>query len=162
LRETLLLAGDPAGKNTNSARLTTPITPTFMPHSPENPAPNTTVLIAEDDPVFRRVLVAAVAQLGVQIETVGNGNEAYERIHRGGVDFLVLDHQMPLCSGIELLERMVSETSNEVRMPPTVLCTAKGFEIDGPALSKRFNLVGILHKPFSATQLGQLISQNLR
>ena len=132
-----------------------------MPHSPQKPAPNTTILIAEDDPVFRRVLAAAVAQMEVQIETVGNGNEAYERIQRGGIDFLVLDHQMPLCSGIELLERMASATS-EVKMPPTVLCTAKGYEIDGPALSKRFGLAGILHKPFSATQLGKLISQNLR
>jgi len=133
-----------------------------MQHSPPKPDPNTTVLIAEDDPVFRRVLAVAVAQLGVQIETVSDGNEAFERIQRGGVDFLVLDHQMPLCSGIELLERLASETSKEVRIPPTVLCTAKGFEIDGPALSKRFGLAGILHKPFSATQLGKLISQNLR
>lgn len=133
-----------------------------MPHPPENPDPNTTVLIAEDDPVFRRVLAASISQLGVRIEAVSNGKEAYERIQRGGVDFLVLDYQMPICSGMELLERLAPEQQNEYDMPPTILCTAKGFEIDGPALSKRFGLIGILHKPFSATQLGKLISENLR
>jgi CheY-like chemotaxis protein len=111
--------------------------------------------------VFRRVLAVAVAQLEVQIKTVGNGHEAYERTQRGSNDFLVLDRKMPLCSGIELLERMASATS-EVKIPPTILCTAKSYEIDGPALSKRFGLAGFLHKPFNATQPGKLISQNSR
>jgi len=132
-----------------------------MSELPENPAPCTRVLIAEDDPVFRRVLAAAISRIGVDTETVGNGDEAYERVQRGGVDFLVLDYQMPICSGIEFLERMATGKQNKHDLPPTILCTAKGFEIDGPALSERFGLVAILHKPFSATQLGTLISENL-
>ncbi len=132
-----------------------------MSELPENPDPGTRVLIAEDDPVFRRVLAAAISRIGVDTETVSNGNEAYERIQRGGVDFLVLDYQMPICSGIEFLERMATGKQNKHDLPPTILCTAKGFEIDGPALSERFGLVAILHKPFSATQLGTLISENL-
>jgi CheY-like chemotaxis protein len=130
-----------------------------MPHAPENPAATTTVLIAEDDPVFRRVLAAAVSRTGFQTEAVSNGKEAYERIRRGGIDFLVLDYQMPICSGIDLLERMATDKQH---LPPTILCTAKGFEIDEPALSERFGLVAVLHKPFRATQLGKLISDNLR
>jgi len=132
-----------------------------MSELPENPAPCTRVLIAEDDPVFRRVLAAAISRIGVDTETVSNGDEAYERVQRGGVDFLVLDYQMPICSGIEFLERMATGKQNKHDLPPTILCTAKGFEIDGPALSERFGLVAILHKPFSATQLGTLISENL-
>jgi CheY-like chemotaxis protein len=133
-----------------------------MSHSSENPAPAIKVLIAEDDPVFRRVLAAAISRTGVHTEAVSNGNEAYERIQRGGVDFLILDYQMPICSGIEFLERMATGKQNKHDLPPTILCTAKGFEIDGPALSERFGLVAILHKPFSATQLGKLIFENLR
>jgi CheY-like chemotaxis protein len=133
-----------------------------MSDLPQNPAPSTKVLIAEDDPVFRRVLAAAISRIGVHTEAVSNGVEAYERIQTGGIDFLVLDYQMPICSGIELLERMTTGKQNKYELPPTILCTAKGFEIDGPALSERFGLVAILHKPFSATQLGKLISENLR
>lgn len=133
-----------------------------MSHSSENPAPAIKVLIAEDDPVFRRVLAAAISRPGVHTEAVSNGNEAYERIQHGGVDFLVLDYQMPVCSGIEFLERMATGKQNKHDLPPTILCTTKGFEIDGPALTERFGLVAILHKPFSATQLGKLISENLR
>lgn len=69
-------------------------------------APNATVLIAEDDPVFRRVLGVAISKHGLKIESVGDGRAAYQRIQQGGIDFLVLDHQMPLCSGIELLEQL--------------------------------------------------------
>jgi len=56
---------------------------------------------------------------------------------------------------------MEAGNSDKAELPPTILCTAKGYEIDGPALTKRFGLVAILHKPFSSTQLGKLISQNL-
>lgn len=133
-----------------------------MPDLTENRKPATTVLIAEDDPVFRRVLIAAVSRTGLETEAVSNGEEAYERIQRGGVDFLVLDYQMPVRSGAELLEQMANETQHKYRLPPTILCTAKGFEIDGPALMDRYGLVAILHKPFSATQLAKLIFANLQ
>lgn len=68
---------------------------------------------------------------------------------------------MPRCTGIEVLERMEAGNSDKAELPPTILCTAKGYEIDGPALTKRLGLVAILHKPFSSTQLGKLIFQNL-
>ena len=118
---------------------------------------NATVLIAEDDPVFRRVLAVAIGQHGLKTEAVGDGQAAYQRIKQGGIDCLILDHQMPLCSGIELLERLSSQVEGACGIPPTILCTAKGLELDGPNLMERFPLIGILHKPFSPRQLGALI-----
>lgn len=132
-----------------------------MSHSREQSDPDTTVLIAEDDPVFRRLLSMAVDRLGVKVETACDGEEAYQRLQQGGITFLVLDHQIPRCTGIEVLERMEAGNSDKAELPPTILCTAKGYEIDGPALTKRLGLVAILHKPFSSTQLGKLIFQNL-
>ena len=122
---------------------------------------NATVLIAEDDPVFRRVLSVAMSKRGLKIETVGDGFAAYQRIQQGGIDFLVLDHQMPLCSGIELLEQLSTQREKGCAIPPTILCTAKGLELDGPDLMQRYQLVGILHKPFSPRQMGDLILKNL-
>ena len=66
-----------------------------MSDLPENPAPRTSVLIAEDKPVFRQLLAAAISRMGVDTETVSNGDKAYERAQRGGVDFLSLYYEMP-------------------------------------------------------------------
>ena len=119
-----------------------------------------TVLIAEDDPVFRRVLTFTVAKAGVQVEAVADGAAAYDRLVRGGIDFLVTDQQMPLCNGTELLQR-VKETAGML-LPPTILCTAKGLELDRQSLIETYDLVAVMHKPFSPRKLSELIRTRLR
>lgn len=119
----------------------------------------TTVLIAEDDPVFRRVMGFSIARTGLTVESVGNGLAAYERLCLGGIDFLVTDHQMPVCSGLELLERMRANTT--LQAPPTILCTAKGLELDSRGLECDFKLVAVMHKPFSPKKLSDLILKHV-
>ncbi len=119
-----------------------------------------TVLIAEDDPVFRRVMNFTIARCGLTVETASDGLAAYQRICGGGIDFLVTDHQMPLCTGLELLEML--ERNLDVVRPPVILCTAKGLELDSQHLQSRFALAAIMHKPFSPRRLSELILQHIR
>lgn len=114
-----------------------------------------TVLIVEDDPVFRRVMNFSIARCGFSVETASDGLAAYHRICQGGIDFLVTDHQMPVCSGLELLEMLDSDPN--VNRPPTVLCTAKGLELDSQGLQTQFALAAVMHKPFSPRKLSELI-----
>lgn len=124
-----------------------------MTHQP------TTVLIAEDDPVFRRVMTFSIARCGLTVEAVGNGAAAYERLIKGGIHFLVTDHQMPICSGLELLDKL--HANPEIQFPPAILCTAKGLELDSHGLQSRYNLVAVMHKPFSPRKLSELILQHI-
>lgn len=119
-----------------------------------------TVLIVEDDPVFRRVMNFTVARSGFSVETASDGLAAYQRICRGGIEFLVTDHQMPICSGLELLEKLEANTA--ITRPPTILCTAKGLELDSQGLQSRFGLVAVMHKPFSPRKLSELILDVVR
>lgn len=118
----------------------------------------TTVLIAEDDPVFRRVMNFSIARGGLQVEAVGDGEAAYQRLCQGGIDLMVTDHQMPICSGLELLERLLQNP--QVHFPPTVLCTAKGLELDSQGLEDKYNLIAVMHKPFSPRKLSELLQQH--
>lgn len=120
-----------------------------------NDMPN--VLIAEDEPVLRRVLQYTVARMGCSVEAVDNGGSALEKIERGGVDFLITDQEMPVCTGIELLQRIQSR--NDLSMPPTILCTARAFEFDRQQISQTYQLLAILNKPFSPRRLCELIAQ---
>ncbi len=120
----------------------------------------TTILIAEDDPVFRRVMGFSISRVGLTVESVSNGQAAYDRLCQGGIDFLVTDHQMPVCSGLELLEKL--SANSQVDRPPTILCTAKGLELDGQGLQDQYELVAVMHKPFSPRKLSELILQHVR
>ncbi|MEM9586419.1 MAG: response regulator [Planctomycetota bacterium] len=117
------------------------------------------VLIAEDDPVFRRVITFTVAKRGFQVEALSDGRQAWDRLQKGGIDFLVTDHQMPYLSGVELLEKCLR--ADDVAVPPAILCTAKGLELDAAGLISRYNLVEVLHKPFSPRKLSDLIAKSL-
>lgn len=117
----------------------------------------TTVLIAEDDPVFRRVMSFSIARSGLTVESVADGAAAYERLCHGGIHFLVTDHQMPVCSGLELLEKLAA--NKQACFPPTILCTAKGLELDSQGLQSQYSLVAVMHKPFSPRKLCDLILQ---
>ena len=117
------------------------------------------IMIVEDDAVFRRVMSFTISRNGMAVETASDGQMAFDRICQGGIDFLVTDHQMPVCSGLQLLKQLDNEAS--VVRPPTILCTAKGLELNGPALRERFQLAAIMHKPFSPRKLTELILQHL-
>lgn len=118
-----------------------------------------TVLIVEDDVVFRRVMSFTVGRAGFIVENASNGLDGYDRFMQGGIDFVVTDLQMPRSSGIEMLERINSQSL--VPVAPTILCTAKGLELDTEELIHRFGLVDVLRKPFSPRRLSELIGQSL-
>ena len=118
-----------------------------------------TVLIVEDDPVFRRVMSFTVSKFGLRVETAGNGNEGFDCVAGGGIDFLVTDLQMPICTGLQLIEML--DEADSITRPPTILCTAKGLELDTVGLIRDKSLVAIMHKPFSPRKLGELIKQRL-
>ncbi|WP_182870370.1 response regulator [Rhodopirellula sp. JC639] len=122
-------------------------------------SPTPTVLIIEDDPVFRRVLSFAVAKSGLAVETCNDGEAGYERLLKGGIDFIVTDFQMPRCGGVELLQRL--DALDDYQRPPAILCTAKGLELDSEQLRRDFRLACIMHKPFSPRKLSEVIVRHL-
>ncbi|WP_145387435.1 response regulator [Stieleria neptunia] len=118
-----------------------------------------TVLIIEDDPVFRRVLSFTVAKSGLAVETCNDGESGYQRLLQGGIDFIVTDFQMPGCGGVELLQRL--DALADYQRPPAILCTAKGLELDSEKLRVEFRLACIMHKPFSPRKLSEVILRHL-
>lgn len=105
------------------------------------------VLVAEDDPVFRRVLEFTLKREGWSVYAAPDGQTAWDALNSQDFDFLITDQQMPRMTGLELLER--KQANPQLKLIPTILCTAKCFELDGSQLMESFSLVDILHKPFS-------------
>ena len=67
-----------------------------------------TVLIAEDEPVSRRLLERAVRKFGHEAVAAGDGETAWEYFSRGDFGFVITDWVMPGIDGLELCRRIRS------------------------------------------------------
>ncbi len=59
------------------------------------------ILIADDDPVNRKLVKKLLDQMGYESVSVSNGEEAVEFVKKNDVDLILMDIQMPHLSGIE-------------------------------------------------------------
>jgi len=64
------------------------------------------VLLAEDNPVNRLLAVRILEDAGHTVVTVGNGQEAIDRMGNDGHDVVLMDLQMPVMGGLEAIERI--------------------------------------------------------
>ncbi|MCC2104876.1 MAG: response regulator, partial [Hyphomicrobiales bacterium] len=84
-----------------------------------------TILIADDDPVQRRLLEAMVRRFGYEAETVESGDQALARLERTegpAIDLLILDLVMPDLDGMGVLAKMRERKIGA----PVVVQTAHG------------------------------------
>ena len=79
-----------------------------------------TVLIADDDQALVQALAIRCRQLGLNVETVPDGMQAYEAITARPPDLLILDVQMPAVNGLYLCEELARET-NLAPIPTIIL-----------------------------------------
>jgi signal transduction histidine kinase/DNA-binding NarL/FixJ family response regulator len=73
------------------------------------------ILIAEDNPTNRTVLLAQLGKLGYQAGTAANGVEAVEALRHGGYDLILMDCEMPVMDGYEATRRI--RQSGHPRLP---------------------------------------------
>jgi len=79
--------------------------------------------VADDDRLTRELLASILRGHGYVVETCDDGQEAVERVSRGGVSLALLDIMMPRLSGLEAC-RLLKGMTNETFLP-VVLVTVK-------------------------------------
>jgi two-component system chemotaxis response regulator CheY len=113
------------------------------------------VLIVEDSPTMRALLVAALEGLARELEVteVSSGFEALRSLPRGRFDLIVTDVNMPDINGLELVS-FVRRNPAYARVPLVIVST-EGSERDrgkGLALGADAYLV----KPFAPEELQRI------
>jgi len=83
--------------------------PRLRPAELEEPPGPLRAIIADDDPVLRRILAAILQELGYQAELAGDGEAALEAWARHGADLVVTDLVMPRLDGLALLDALAEE-----------------------------------------------------
>ena len=88
-----------------------------------------TVLIAEDDPVFRRILQSCLQSWNYQVRACENGMDAWNVLQQEHApQMAILDWMMPGMDGIEICRRIRTLQPNPYRY--VLLLTAKGDKHD--------------------------------
>ena len=66
---------------------------------------NKKILVADDDPLVRKLLNDFLTLCGYAVDCVSNGKEAIALIETGSYDVLITDYMMPEMNGIELIKK---------------------------------------------------------
>jgi two-component system, OmpR family, alkaline phosphatase synthesis response regulator PhoP len=115
------------------------------------------VLVADDEAPIANVVAMKLRNAGLDVIVALDGQEAYERAIAERPDFIVTDLQMPGMNGLELCARLVAELDGGI---PTILLTAKGFELDHVAL-EGLPIQRVMSKPFSPRELLSTVQEAL-
>jgi len=109
------------------------------------------VLIADDEPVSRRMLDSTVRGLGYEVTVAEDGREAWDALRRPDAPRLaIVDWQMPGLDGLELCRRLrADEATKSIYV---VLLTGKGGMQDRVA-GLRGGADDYLTKPFDVEEL---------
>jgi two-component system, sensor histidine kinase and response regulator len=88
------------------------------------------VLIAEDNPVNKEVLLRQVQRLGLLADAVTNGQEVLDALAEGSYDAVLMDCQMPVMDGYTATRAIRSLEQGSGRHLPIVAVTANAMRDD--------------------------------
>lgn len=72
------------------------------------------ILIVEDEPALRRVVVKKVSGMGFAVDEAGNGTDAIRKFKDGKYVVVILDLVMPEKSGFDVLEHIRIKLKSKV------------------------------------------------
>lgn len=81
------------------------------------------ILVADDDPILREFACVHLATPDVTLDTAGDGAEALEKLKAGAFDLVLVDLDMPVMDGFELITRMRADEA--LRHVPVVVVTGR-------------------------------------
>lgn len=96
---------------------------------------------------------------GFDVTPAANGRAALDALAKADFDLVLSDQQMPLMTGIQLCESVRQMPRH--KHTPFILLTAKRMEIDFAKLRQTLGVIAILSKPFSPSELIQIIDESL-
>ncbi len=115
------------------------------------------ILVVDDEPAVNDLICDALHLAGYQTSSAEHGMEALRLLRDERIDLAVIDVNMPMMSGYDLLERMRASGLET----PVIILTARQ-ERDDPRTSFGLGADDFVRKPFSIEELTLRVAAILR
>lgn len=115
------------------------------------------VLVVDDMMSMRNIVKRALLSIGYRdIHDASNGEEALEKLKSGGFGFVLLDWNMPVMSGIELLRTIRADSA--LQTLPVLMITAEA-KMENIMEAIQAGVSDYLVKPFSEQALQEKLQK---
>ncbi len=121
--------------------------------------PKPHVLVVEDEPAQREVLVYNLTAEGFAVDTAATGDEALMLVEEATPDLILLDWMLPGVSGIEICRQL--KTRPATRQVPIIMMSARTEEVDR-VRGLETGADDYVVKPYSVVELIARIRSQLR
>ena len=108
------------------------------------------VLVVDDEIHIVHVVAIKLRNNGYEVISADNGAEAFELACEEKPDIIVTDFQMPVMSGLELVEKL--RQRDDTKDIPVIMLTARSFAISKEQ-QEDLQISSCLSKPFSPKEL---------
>lgn len=115
------------------------------------------ILLADDDEALHPLIASVLHAAGHALSFASNGKAAYDSIRGGAYDLVILDHDMPVKTGIEVLNQLKIEN---VAIPPVIMLTARG-EPDIVQACIQAGAKDFIVKPFNVEEVARRVGKHL-
>jgi len=115
-----------------------------------------TVLVVDDEPIVREVVVSYLRREGFTTLEAGDGDEARRLLENGGPELILLDLMLPGTDGLQLCRWIRSRSD-----VPVIMLTARGEETDR-IIGLELGADDYVTKPFSPRELVARVRAVLR
>lgn len=115
--------------------------------------PGVRALVVDDSDVNREVAAEALDQLGLQVTLVDSGEAAIDLMRSQSFDLVFMDGSMPGLDGFETARRIRAEEAELGKIRTPILALTAHVIGSGADAWRKAGMEGVVHKPFTVTDL---------
>ena len=127
----------------------------YKPKKKVNPAK---ILIVDDNPDLVEIIQHRLNPYGWKVITSINGKEGIEKAAKEKPDLIVLDINMPIMNGHDMLYCLRKDP--DLKGTPVIMCTVSN-QIKDITRASSFNISDYFTKPFNSSELAEKIREVL-
>jgi two-component system, chemotaxis family, chemotaxis protein CheY len=116
------------------------------------------VLVVDDSACMRAMIVKTLRMTGLplgEVHEAANGQEGLAALREHWLDLVLVDINMPVMNGEEMLEQMRADT--ELRDLPVIVVSTEGSQTRIERLEQKG--ARFIHKPFAAETVREVVEQ---
>jgi CheY-like chemotaxis protein len=113
------------------------------------------ILVADDEPMNRQIVVHALEQFGYIVDSARNGEEVLGMLDTGDYLMILMDMQMPVMDGLEATRRVRAREDSKRQIP--IIAFTASIERSQQQRYLDNGISAIIGKPFSLRELRQMV-----